>query len=224
MKFRGLPIIAALVAAFSTPVFAAKPSVIATEDYRVIAAHVNTNLGYFKGKVGVTAPEGQEAIAAKLSEKIAAAGYNVSNDEPGISYSIREVYAGEAEKYTPQGDKRGKVSLSTGVGIAASIGLCLAFGTCSDPSYMANEVLVNLDHVNRDLTSKNAAASEPGAAEPGVAEKKPVLIVEYEVCRVGRSCATSVAASYNPELTLDELRLVNAGEGLSRAINLKMAE
>jgi hypothetical protein len=52
--------------------------------------------------------------------------------------------------------------------------------------------------------------------------KKPVLTVEYEVCRW--AAATSVAASYNPELTLDDLRLVNASEGLSRAINLKIAQ
>ena len=224
MNFRGVfAAVAVLITACSSPAFAAKPSIVATDDYRVIAAHVNTNLGSFSGKVGVTAPEGQEAVAEKLSQKIAAAGYNVSNDDPGIRYSVRELYAGEADKYTPQG-KDGKVSLSTGVGIAASIGLCLAFGTCSDPSYMANDVLVNLDHVNKDLTSQNPATTDPAAAGSAAAVKKPVLVVEYEVCRVGRSCATSVAASYNPELTLDDLRLVNASEGLSRAINLKIAQ
>jgi hypothetical protein len=63
MNFRGVfAAIAVLITACSSA-FAAKPSIVATDDYRVIAAHVNTNLGSLSGKVGVTAPEGQEAVA-----------------------------------------------------------------------------------------------------------------------------------------------------------------
>ncbi|WP_432263281.1 hypothetical protein [Cupriavidus sp. TMH.W2] len=220
MKFRILKLAAAtavLATIISAPAFAEKPSFVVTDNYRVVWARVNTNLASFRGNVNVTSTDGHEDVAEKLKEQIAAAGYNVSAENPEIRYTVKEIYAGEADQYTPPTQKSGKVGLGAGLDIAASIGLCVFFGTCTDPSFMANEVLTDLDHVNRDLTSRNAA-DDPSHA------KKPLLIVEYEVCRVGRSCANALAASYNPDVTLDQLRLVNAAEGLSRAINLKKVE
>ncbi|WP_425953104.1 hypothetical protein [Ralstonia pseudosolanacearum] len=210
-------VIAAVAAAVSAPAFAEKPYVQVTDDFRLVASHVNSKLASFKGKVNVTSLDGHDDVAAKLNEQIAAAGYNVSAEEPDIRYTVKEIYAGEAEKYTPPADKDGKVSLGAKVDIAASVGLCLIFGSCTNPAVMANEALADAAHVHADLTSKT------GVDEPNH-DKKPVLIVEYQVCRVGRSCANALIASYNPDLTLDQLRQVTAAKGLSQAINLKQPE
>lgn len=209
-----LSITATLAALVSAPALAEKSSVVNVGDVRVIAAHVNTNLGSFKGNVNVTATDGHEDVAAILNSQIAAAGYNVSTDNPTIRYTVKELYAGEAAKYTPPAQKSGKVGFGAWLDIIGTLGVCASFGTCNNVMFMANEVQADFAHVSKDVASKN------GVAVPDQ-PKAPLLIVEYEVCRVGRSCANTIAASFTSDVTLDQLRRLNSEEGLPRAINIK---
>lgn len=216
MKFRisTLALAAVLAAMFSTPALAVQPSVVEAGDMRLVSAHVATRLATTRALVHVASTDGHDEIAANLNNQIAAAGYNVSSENPEIRYTVKEVYAGEAEKYTPPVQKQGKIGFGALFNVLATAATCAGFGACNNVMFMANEVQADLAHVSKDLDSKN------GVDVPDQ-PRKPVLIVEYEVCRMGRGCANTLAASFSPAITLDQLRKFNTEEGLPRAINLK---
>ncbi len=169
----------------------------------------------FNSKISVTDDLNPE-LAKLLLKEIAAAGYQIAKPaEKSQLYTIEEVYAGKPEDYTPSKEIETS-GLKFPIFHLIGNGLvCAALHVCNDPAIAANMAFDSID---------NAQAEAMYNATPKLADgqnKASAMVISKLCTMLGKSCALSVALTYDPTVSLDQLRQANAEEGFPRSMLLK---
>jgi hypothetical protein len=179
---------------------------------RVLSLHGSRNFGgfvHYSGKIHAVDTSGREDIAKSFEDGMADRGFNIGADHPAMIFEIREVYAGPASGYKPVNADNG---ISAGT-IAGAIGA----GTACWLLHACGNALVA---TNTGMSVGNDAAKDLGYrrnADKAQANVKASLLVVNEVCQP-ESCAMSYASADDPSVTLEQLRLANAKQGMPDAL------
>lgn len=152
--------------------------------------------------------DGHPEVADLVNASLKKAGYNFTQGDTRITYTITEVYAGPADKYKQSHTEAGTV-ISGAASIALAVGVCAVLNSCSAPGLLGS----NLSVTPTSDPMKNAN----GGAEVNLAE---VNLVVTSICMTSAGCASSAAMTTDKSVSLDELRKQNAMRGLPRSMHL----
>jgi hypothetical protein len=171
---------------------------------------------FFSGTLNAVAEDGKDDIAEALNQSIVASGFKHDRNDPTILYRVIELYAGPASQYVPPEPKSKPVIGQGTLNVATSLLTCLVVGGCGDPGVLFSSFSSDSNISNFYDHSKEVNTSD----YKGDQHIDPLLSIE-KICRVGTShCGMSVAFTRNTSISLDQLRISNAKNGLVRAINV----
>ncbi|HKS15277.1 MAG TPA: hypothetical protein VJS90_19785 [Pseudomonas sp.] len=166
----------------------------------------------WSGTVSAISTDGRDDIARSVNSSLKAAGYKVADDgNARVTYSVTELYAGPAADYVENSGAMADTVLGTGLSVLSSLAVCAALHSCENSGVVGNSA------ANALTTVSNTAANGKGQH---VDDAKAIKLVVHKVCLAG-SCASSAAASADPDVTIDQLRRVNVEKGLPRTMRLK---
>jgi len=166
----------------------------------------------WSGTVKAVSTDGHEAIAQSVNKTLEAAGYTVPDHEKAlVTYYITELYAGPASGYVDKSAVGADTVFSTGLSVISSFAACAALNACGSSGFVGNST------ANVLTTASNSANSGQGQQ---FHDSTAVSLVVHKVCSAG-SCASSAAASADPDVTIEELRRVNVDQGVPRTMRLK---
>lgn len=207
---KAFAVLAATCAIASLSGCAAKPIVVESGPVRVQTSQIN---GRLVDGVSVKAETKDPALGemtAYVNAALKKAGNNLTPGEAKVTYTISEVYAGPASQYKEAHTTTGNV-LSTGASVAVSLTTCSLFNTCSDLGTVG-------ENISSGVIAANDAVNSTSAQN--VENLTGTNLVIHTVCMTGRGCASSAAATSDPSITLNELRMQNAMLGLPRTMRI----
>lgn len=191
---------------------AEKPVLVDKGPVRIQSSLINARLQEgWDGTVKAVSTDTHTEMADFVNASLKNAKYKVVNGDADLTYSIREIYAGPASEYKEAHTSTGAV-LATGASVALTIATCAALNSCTSPGVLGNGVAMNM------TSATNAANNGNGQS---IEDMKKTNVVIHSICLGGHSCASSVAATSDPALSLDDLRKENAQVGLTTAMRLK---
>lgn len=180
-----------------------------------IGSHPTFLMKVFNSKISAVDEQHPE-MAKALLEEVTAAGYKVTSPpEKSLLYTIEEVYAGKPEDYIPPKDSKTSGLRFPIFHLLGNGLICATLHVCNNPVVAANMAFDNLDSAQAEAihhTSPKLSAEQDQATS---------MVISRLCTMLGRSCALSVALSYDRTVSLDQLRLANAREGLPRSMLLK---
>lgn len=207
---KAFAVLAATCAIASLPGCAAKPITVESGPVRVQAAQINGRLVDGVTVKAVTKDAALDEMTAHVNDALKKAGYNQTPGDAKVIYTISEVYAGPASQYKEAHTAVGNV-VSTGASVAVSIATCSLLNSCSNPGVVG-------DNVTSGLTAASDAAQSTNGQN--VESLAGTNLVVHTVCLTGRGCASSAAATSDPSISLNELRMQNAVLGLPRTMRI----
>lgn len=182
---------------------------------RVQSTFVNSYLrdpDGWSGTVNAKSTDGHDEIAQRVNQALQAAGYKVPDQgQAQVIYSITELYAGPALGYVEKNGAVADTIIQTGLSVVGSVAACAALNTCGSSAVVGNEAAQWLTTASVASTNGQGQRNQDDTA---------ANIVVHKVCLSG-SCASTIAASADPAVTIDDLRQVNASKGIPRAMRLK---
>lgn len=171
---------------------------------------------FFSGTLNAISEDGKDDIAEALNQSIIANGFKQDRNDPTILYRVIELYAGPASQYVPPEPKVKPVIGQGALNIATSLLTCLVVGGCGNPGVLFNSFSNDSNISNFYDHSTEVRTSEYKSDE----HSDPLLSIQ-KICLVGTShCGMSVAFTKDTSVSLEQLRISNAKNGLVRAINV----
>ncbi|MCE0853547.1 hypothetical protein LU689_26960 [Pseudomonas asiatica] len=207
---KAIAALAATCVIIALPGCAAKPITVEEGSVRVQAAQINARLVDGLTVKAVTEDAALADMTAYVNEALKKAGYNQTAGDDKVTYTISEVYAGPASEYKEAHTAVGN-AVATGASVAVSLTTCLLLSSCSDPGVLGNNVTSGL------TAASDAAQNTNGQNVDNLAGTNLVI---HTVCQNFRGCASSAAASSDPSMTLDDLRMQNAKLGIPRTMRI----
>nr|QFX76593.1 hypothetical protein [Pseudomonas putida] len=189
---------------------AAKPITVEKGPVRVQAAQINGRLVSGVTVKAVTENAALADMTASVNDALKKAGYNQTAGDAKVTYTISEVYAGPASQYKEAHTAVGN-AVATGASLAVSLATCSLLSNCTDSGMVGNNVASGL------TAASDAAQTTNGQNVDKLAGTNLVI---HTVCLTGRGCASSAAATSDPSISLNDLRMQNAMLGLPRTMKI----